>query len=454
MEIKLRNRSIVIQFITLAAFLFLVVAYAQLEWGLPQGIKRAVLQTRGSIVTSSGTVLARTVDGKRIYPQGPLAGQLLGMMGETEGLEGLERAYNAQLAAGQNVKLTIDPTIQATAEQIMGQAVREHQGQYASAVVMEVRTGKIIAAASYPPFDPNNWKDYGPDAWRNHPFIDRFEPGSVIKGLTVAAALNDNLITPTTTYNTPMTRWVGGRWGSTIHDAVPHPGVLDTQGVLRYSSNVGMSHIVEHFPNERLYNYLYGFGFGQSIDIPNVVAASGSLQPLNKWNDLVRTTNAFGQGMSTTTLQLAAAYNTLANDGRYVSPRLVEGENAGVSRNVIRVETSRTVRTLLRNVVRVGIPSQAGIQGFDLAGKTGTAQVVVNGKYSDDLYISSFAGFFPAQAPRITITVMVYGAKKDYHGSMLAAPIYRDITAAIISKWAALPSQQPPVGPASTSENH
>lgn len=443
MEVKLRNRSLLIQVVTLLAFMFLVVAYAQLEWGLPQGVKKAVLQTRGSILASNGAVLARTVDGKRVYPQGALAGQLLGMMGDTEGLEGLERAYNAQLADGQNIRLTIDPIIQATAEQVMAKAVREHQGQYASAVVMEVRTGKLIAAASYPPFDPNHWKDYGPDIWRNHPFIDRFEPGSVIKGLTVAAALNEGLITASTTYNTPMTRWVGGKWGSTIHDAVPHPPVLDTQGVLRYSSNVGMSHIVEHFPNELLYNYLYNFGFGQSIDLPAIVTASGTLQPLNKWNDLVRTTNAFGQGMSTTTLQLVAAYNTLANDGRYVSPRLVEGENVGVSRNVIRVETSRTIRTLLSNVVREGIPGEAGIQGFDLAGKTGTAQVVVDGKYSDDLYVSSFAGFYPAQAPRITIAVMVYGAKKAYHGSMLAAPIYRDITAAVISKWAALPSQQP-----------
>ncbi len=452
MEIKLRNRSIIIQVITLLTFMFLVVAYAQLEWGLPQGVKKAALQTRGSILSSNGTMLARTVGDKRVYPQGPMAGQLLGMMGDSGGLEGLERAYNAQLSEGQDITVTIDPTIQATAERALGEGVRQHQGQYASAVVLEVRTGKIIAAASYPPFDPNHWQDYTPDDWRNHPFIDRFEPGSVIKGLTVASVLNDGLITPTTTYSTPMTRWVGGRWGSTIHDAVAHPNVLDTQGVLRYSSNVGISHIVEHIPNENLYNYLYNFGFGQSIDMPNMVTASGNLQPLNKWTDLVRTTNGFGQGMSTTTLQLAAAYNTLANDGHYVSPRLVEGESAGVSRNVVRIETSRTVRTLLRNVVRDGIPNAAGIQGFDLAGKTGTAQVVIDGKYSNNLYISTFAGFFPAQAPRITIAVMVYGAKKDYHGSMLAAPIYRDITAAVISQWATLPSQKPPAAtPAPTT---
>ena len=443
MELKIRNRSRIIQVIALLAFMSLVWAYAQLEWGLPQNIKRAVLQSRGSILTESGAALARTVDGKRVYPQGKLAGQVIGMMGVTDGLEGLEAAYNSQLSAGQNVTVTLDPAIQATAENVLAKGVKEHQGEYGSVVVMEVRTGKIIAAASYPPFDPNTWKTFSPEARRNRPFLDRFEPGSTIKGLTVAAALNEGLTTPHTTYDTPMHRYVGGRWGHTIGDAVAHPGKLDIQGILRYSSNVGMSHVVEHFPNQRLRDYLTAYGFGQDVDLPTVITASGTLQPIRQWDDLVRATNAFGQGMSATPLQLAAAYNALANDGRYVSPRLVMSEPAGVSRNVIRVDSAHTIRTLLRNVIRDGIPGPAGIQGYDLAGKTGTAQVVVNGKYSNTIYDSVFAGFFPSDAPRITIAVMVHGAKERYHGSMLAAPIYRDVAAAIISQWGALPAAPP-----------
>ncbi len=443
MELKIGNRARIIQVIALLAFMSLVWAYAQLEWGLPQNVRRAVLQSRGSILTESGTVLARTVDGKRVYPQGQLAGQVIGMMGVTDGLEGLEAAYNVPLSAGQNVTVTLDPAIQATAETVLAKGVQKHQGEYGSVVVMEVRTGKLIAAASYPPFDPNVWKSSTPQARRNRPFLDRFEPGSTIKGITVAAALNEGLTTPTTTYSTPMRRYVGGRWGHTIGDAVAHPAELDTQGILRYSSNVGMSHIVEHFPYDKLHHYLGAFGFGQDVELPAAITASGTLQPLRQWNDLVRATNAFGQGMSSTPLQLAAAYNALANDGRYVSPRLVASEPVGESRNVIRVDAARTIHTLLRNVIKDGIPGAAGIKGYDLAGKTGTAQVVVNGKYSSTIYDSVFAGFFPADAPRITIAVMVHGAKYDYHGSMLAAPIYRDVAAAIISQWASLPAEPP-----------
>ena len=442
MELKIRNRSRIIQVIALLAFMSLVWAYAQLEWGLPQNIKRAVLQSRGSILTESGAALARTVDGKRVYPQGKLAGQIIGMMGVTDGLEGLEAAYNSQLSAGQTVTVTLDPAIQATAENVLAKGVQEHHGEYGSVVVMEVRTGKIIAAASYPPFDPNNWKTFSAEARRNRPFLDRFEPGSTVKGLTVAAAINEGLTTPSTTYDTPMQRFVGGRWGSTIHDAVDHPRSLNTQGILRYSSNVGMSHVVEHFPNEKLYAYLHAFGFGQDVDLPTMNTASGTLQPAAKWNDLVRITNAFGQGMSATPLQLAAAYNALANDGRYVSPRLVTSEPAGESRNVIRVDSARTIHTLLRNVIKDGIPGAAGIKGYDLAGKTGTAQVVVNGRYSATIYDSVFAGFFPSSAPRITIAVMVHGARERYHGSMLAAPIYRDVAAAIISQSATPPAEE------------
>lgn len=445
MEIKIRNRSRIIQATALLAFMSLVWAYAQLEWGLPQNIKRAVLQSRGSILTPSGAALARTVDGKRVYPQGQLAGQVLGMMGVTDGLEGLEAAYNTQLSAGQNVTVTLDPALQATAENVLAKGVQAHQGIYGSVVVMEVRTGKVLVAASYPPFNPNTWKSFSADARRNRPFLDRFEPGSTVKGITVAAALNEGVTTPTTMYDTPMHRYIGERWGSTINDAVQHPSTLDTQGILRYSSNVGMSHIVENFPNDKLYNYFKVFGFGQDVDLPTAITATGSLQPLSKWDTLVRTTNAFGQGMSVTPLQLAAAYNALANDGRYVSPRLVTSEPAGESRNVIRVDSARTIRTLLRNVIRDGIHAAAGIKGYDLAGKTGTAQVVVDGKYSNTIYDSVFAGFYPADEPRITIAVMVHGAKTNYHGSMLAAPIYRDITAAFISKAASLPAPDPEV---------
>jgi len=445
MEVKIHKRSRWMQVIALGLFLTLVWAYAQLEWGVPQGVKRSVMQARGTIVARDGTVLARSVNGVRVYPQGQLAGQVIGMMGATEGLEGLEAAYNRTLEGGQDLRLTLDPGMQSAAEALLATSLPKHEAEYGSVVILETRTGRILAAASYPPFNPNTWRQYSPETRRNRPFLDIFEPGSTVKGLVVAAALNEGLTTPDTVHDTPMRRYVGGRWGSTIGDSVDHPAKLTTRQVLRYSSNVGMSHIVEHFPAEGLRGYLGRYGFGDYPELPTVMTSTGRLQPLRRWDDLVRATNAFGQGMSSTTLQLAAAYNTLANDGRYVSPRLVEGEPAGERREVVRPETARTTRAMLQAVIEEGIPHAAGIKGYSLAGKTGTSQVSLGAEgYAHNLYDSTFAGFFPADAPRVTIAVMAHGAKVGYHGSQLAAPIYRDIVSEIISRWATPPKEQPP----------
>ena len=439
MEIKIRNRSHIMQAVALLMFLTLVWAYAQLEWGLPNAVKRNVMQSRGSIYAADGSVLARSVNGKRTYPQGKLAGQVLGMMGDTEGLEGLEAAYDRSLEVGENLKLTIDPRTQASAEAALAEGVKAHKGEYGSVVVMETLTGRILAAASYPDFDPNRWREYSAETRRNRPFLDVYEPGSTVKGLVVAAAMNEGLTTPDTLYTTPMQRHVGGRWGSVIHDAVDHPATLTTKDVLRYSSNVGMSHIVEKFPANDMRNYLLNYGFGQDVQLPVLSTATGRLQNIRKWDDLVRVTSSFGQGMSSTTLQLAAAFNTLANDGLYITPRLVEGATPGERREVLKPAVARETRTMLEAVVKEGIFANAGLEGYGLAGKTGTSQVVVGGKYSKELYDSVFAGFFPAEAPRVTVAVMVHGAKVDYHGSMLAAPIYKKIAVSLLSDWAAAP---------------
>ena len=202
-----------------------------------------------------------------------------------------------------------------------------------------------------------------------------------------------------------------------------------------------MSHIVEHFKPEHMYGYLYDFGFGQPVDLPVVFTETGQLRPWKNWDDYVRATNAIGQGMSSTLLQLGAAYNVVANNGRYMTPRLVQGDASGEEREVLRPETAKTLRGLLKAVVDEGIPHAAGIPGYSLAGKTGTAQVVENGRYSSTLYDSVFAGFFPAEDPRVTMVVMVHGAKREYHGSQLAAPIYRDIAVEVFSQWAYPPQK-------------
>lgn len=393
---------------------------------------------------------------ERVYPLGTVAGQLLGMMGRDAGLEGVERFYDERLARGEDVVLTIDPRFQAVAESVLAKYVREHEGVYGSVVALDVATGRVLASASYPEFDPNDWKKYDAAHRRNRPMMDTFEPGSTVKALSIAAALNEGLTNLDIAYDTPMTRKVAYKSGinrisyKTIHDVVARPkGVttLTVKGILRYSSNVGMSHIVEHFPNAKLHGYLKDFGFGQRVELGGVYAENGRLTDPRTWDDVVRVNNSFGQGLSSSPLQLALAYNAVANGGVFVAPQLVIGEPQGPTRRVLKRDVAKTTLELLRSVVSEGIPHAAGIPGYDLGGKTGTAQTVENGRYSATIFDSVFAGVFPTNAPRVTMAVMVHGAKRAYHGSMLAAPIFRDVAAEVYSQWAYPPTAASPDKP-------
>lgn len=440
MELKIRARSRWMHVIALLMFVTLVWAYAQIEWGPPNRIVQTEETVRGSVLAADGTVLARTLGKQRVYPQGTLAGQVVGMLGDSGGLEGIERTYDDKLKAGENVQLTLDPAAQAIAETALAKGIKQHQGEYGTLVMLETRTGRILAAATYPPFDPGNWRGQAgtQERVKNRAFLDAYEPGSVMKPLTVAAAINDGITTPNTVYSTPMKRLVGGKWGHVIGDVVNHPGTLTTQQVLRYSSNVGMSHIVEGFSYQQLRDYLVAYGYGQEVGLTGAITAKGILKPLDKWNDLERATNSFGQGVSATTLQVAAAYNAVANDGTYVTPRLIEGSPAGQRRVVVSPEAARTTREMLRQAVTEG--ELASLPGYKLAGKTGTAQVPIpGGGYSETIYKSTYAGFFPSDAPRVTIAIMVHGAKGQYHGSQVAAPMFKDIAAAMFSEWGTPP---------------
>ncbi len=444
MEKKIRNRAHLLQVIVALVFGVLTWGYAQLGWSLPSTLSQEAAQGRGAILAADGTVLARTAadeSGKgshRVYPQGTLAGQLVGIMGTQEGLEGIEHAYNPQLENGEDITLTIDPRIQAQAEAALAKRLPEAGAESGAVVVLETRSGRILAAASWPPFDPGHWRDYKPEIWRNRPMMDVFEPGSTIKALTVAAALNEGAITPTTVFDTPMKRYVGDKvtGGSIIGDSVPHPARLTTTGILRYSSNVGISHIVERLPGEKLRDYLQAYGYGAAPDLGPVQTEGGILQ--KDWNTLVKTTSGFGQGMSGTTLQMAAAYNVLANDGLYIPPRLVEGSSPGERREVLTNPAARQIKPMLQTALE-GIRHAAAVNGYSCAGKTGTAQIIgEDGKYMDDAYNATYAGFCQTVDPRVTIAVMVHGAKVSsghYQGSQLAAPIFQELSSSIISMW-------------------
>ncbi|WP_245872700.1 peptidoglycan D,D-transpeptidase FtsI family protein [Deinococcus planocerae] len=438
-DFHLRRRTASLAFAALLAFALLAVALAGVIMPARPAPVPVALPLRGDLRSADGRVLAGGDLPRRVYPLGTLAAPVVGFVGASGGLEGLERVQDARLRRGEDLTLTLDTRVQAAVEGALTDALERTEAEYASAVVMDTRSGNLHAVASVPGFDANAWRAVPPGRWRNRAALDEYEPGSVVKALTVAALLNEGRTTPDTSYDTPMWRRFAG---ATINDLVPHPAALRTREILRYSSNVGMTRLVEGVPPELLHRYFSAYGFGQPVPL-GLPAGDGLLRDPADWSPLSQATMSFGQGLTVTTLQLAAAFNVLANDGRYVTPRLLL-DAPTTSRPVLAPQTAARMRELLHRVIDDGIRTKAELPGYHVGGKTGTAQVVVDGRYSASVFSSTFAGFLPAARPRFTVAVMVRGAKREYQGSQLAAPIFREISSALLSLYAVRPETSPP----------
>lgn len=434
-EYQLARRASIVAFLTLMAFASLAVALARLSTPPLPAPAQTTPAVRGRLLSADGQILASGPLQQRQYPHGPLAAQVVGFVGASGGLEGTERSLNDRLERGEELTLTLDTRVQAAVEQVLTDAVVRTQAEFASAIVLETRTGNLKAVASVPDFDPSTWQKAEPDRWRNRAMLDEYEPGSVVKALTVAALLNEGRTTPDVTYDTPMWRRYAG---ATINDIVPHPGRLTTRQILRYSSNVGMTRLVENVPPTVLHRYFAAYGFGQPVRLA-LPAGDGRLRKPQGWDPLSQATMAFGQGLTVTTLQLVAAFNVLANGGQYVAPRLI-ADTPTVTRTVLSGATATSMREMLHGVIDDGIKTNAEVPGYHVGGKTGTAQVAVNGRYSGEVFSSTFGGFVPADRPLFTVAVMVRGAKREYQGSQLAAPIFRDVTSALLSLYAIRPA--------------
>lgn len=432
-DFRLLRRAHVIAGLALLAFLGLGGAFVRLALATPTP-KAAPPAGRGTIWSADGRVLAGGPLGRRRTPQGELAAPVVGFVGASAGLEGVERALDGRLQQGEDVTLTLDTRVQGAVESILSAAVRRTSAQYATAAVLDARTGELRALASVPGYDPAAWRTAPPERWRNRAALDEYEPGSVLKALTVAALLDAGLTTPETRYDTPMRRRVAG---ATIGDLVPHPATLSTREILRYSSNVGMTRLVEGVPAGLLRGALASSGLGQRPRL-GLPAGDGVLPGAADWSELSQATMAFGQGLTVTTLQLVAAFNVLATDGRYVAPRLLAAAPLQ-TRPVLRPATAARMREVLHGVIDEGIRTKAALPGYHVGGKTGTAQVAVGGRYSPNVFSSTFAGFLPADRPRFTVAVMVRGAQREFQGSQLAAPIFRDISGVLFSLYALAP---------------
>ncbi|MHB8122540.1 MAG: penicillin-binding protein [Desulfuromonadaceae bacterium] len=404
-------------------------------------------------------------ESKRFYPNMEIAAHVIGFTGrDPNGLEGIELKYDSTIlgntgyiiterdalgrnietvntaiknsSPGKNIILTLDKTIQFLAEKELAKAVTENRAKGGMALVMEADTGKILAMANYPTFNPNAYSRYSVSQLRNRVVADSFEPGSTFKIFTIAAAIDSGKIKATDIYNCENgTYRVADR---IIHDDHPQSH-LTVSDIMKYSSNIGSAKIGFKTGEETLSAYLRNFGFGTrtGIDLPG--ESPGSLK--RKWYGVDLANISFGQGVSLSTIQLVSALSAIANGGNLMKPYLVEqilDDNGTVVqkfepqvvRRVVSPETARKVTKMLETVTGAGgTGTNAALDGYRVAGKTGTAQKVdpVTRTYSLSSRIGSFAGFVPADKPRLTIAVIIDEPQDVKYGGVVAAPAFREI---------------------------
>lgn len=423
---------------------------------------------------------------RRFYPNKEVAAHVLGFTGiDPNGLEGLELGYDSVILGqsgylvverdalgrglgsgdkriegeqvGANLYLTLDRTIQYLAEKELAAGVKKVGAKGGSAVVLDPRTGKILAMANYPIYNPNAFAQSRAGERRDRAVCDTYEPGSTLKIFVMAAALNEGLVSPGQIIDCEKGAYaVGGR---VIHDHHPY-GKLTAAEVIKVSSNIGSAKIGKMLERNRLYRYLTDFGFGRrtGIDLPGEVG--GQLREPASWFEVDLAAISFGQGMTVTPLQLARAASAIANDGKLMAMPIVErivnarGEvveerRPRVVRQVVSPAVARTVREMMTLVVdNGGTGTLAAVPGFRVAGKTGTAQKVdpVTGGYSVDKRVASFLGMVPAEAPQLLVLVEVDEPSEGVYGGLVAAPIFARIAAQTL-QYLKVPPTVPEVTP-------
>jgi cell division protein FtsI (penicillin-binding protein 3) len=395
---------------------------------------------------------------QRFYPQGPVAAQVIGYAGlDNKGLEGLERSLEGTLAgtpgsqtivkdpfgraldvvetkpekAGRSVRLTIDREIQANAEEILQDTVRQWGARAATAIVMDPHTGEIYAMATAPRFNANRFPTTRADRRRNRAVTDTYEPGSTFKLVTVAAALQDRVVMPQTSFRLAPTIRVADR---VIHEAHTRgTEQLTVRQIVEQSSNIGAITIAEHLGAGRLASWVDRFGFGSKTGVDFPGESPGFALPLDQWSGSTIGTVPIGHGIAVTPIQMARAYAAIANGGVLVRPHLVDridGKSVGAThgRRVVSERVSEQMMSMLRGVVLEGTGTEAAIPGYTVAGKTGTAaKIDPDGTYSTSRYVASFVGMVPATKPKLVIMVMVDEPHGDIYGGLVAAPAFREI---------------------------
>ncbi len=417
---------------------------------------------------------------KRLYPNDAIGAAVLGFVNDNgDGVNGIEGFYDATLRGtdgrlvverdpanrdlaiglreavaprnGADLVLTIDLVAQTAAERELGAAMKKEHAASGSILVVDPSDGSIRALASAPTYDPAAVRIADPEALRDHAIAWPYEPGSTMKALTIAAALNEHLVTPSDWYNDVGYTIVGGR---RLNNALGKAyGPTTVSQILERSLNAGAAWVGQKLGAQRLSDYFRRFGFGRPTGVDLAGEVSGTLRPLPEWYPVDVGTASFGQGVSVSPLQLAVAYAALANGGTLFRPyvlasrRDADGEHRTAPVAVTQVvtsETAATLRGMLLSTVDNGIAHNAAIAGFSVAGKTGTAQIASpDGNYVDDLYVSSFAGYFPADDPKYVVLVVLEKPDSRLLGTVTATDAFKGVAQDILRYARIQPDRRP-----------
>lgn len=397
-------------------------------------------------------------DSRRTYPQGDMAGQVIGAVGsENQGLTGLEAGEESVLAGedgerrivndalgepirtetvkeakdGEDIQLTLDPVIQQKTEQVLGEVGETYAAKGATAIVVDPRSAQILAMANWPPVDPADLSGVSNEDLINKATGFNYEPGSTFKAFTVSAALEEKLVTPATEFTLPPTIQVADR---TIKDAEERGTETMSVGrILAQSSNVGAVTIGLEVGATRFSKWIDRFGFGRTTGVQFPAEESGIVPSLDEYSGSTMGNLPMGQGLAVTPIQMVAGYTAIADDGILKPPQLIKriGDreiHEPKGHRVISAQVAGEVREMLEGVLAPGgTASEISVPGYTLAGKTGTAQVAENGGYSETKYIASFIGFAPARNPQFLAAVIVDEPQGEIYGGSVAAPAFGKI---------------------------
>ncbi|HWP59637.1 MAG TPA: penicillin-binding transpeptidase domain-containing protein [Candidatus Acidoferrales bacterium] len=445
-------------------------------------IKRQVTPKEAERVQALGIDgIGLSYEPTRYYPQGPLAGHVVGFVGrDSQGLEGVELQYDRyirgetsssvierdalgrrvliqgvediQIPPGADIHLTLDTSIQHLTEKELEAAVTKNRAKGGIALVVEPSTGEILALANYPSFNPNNFTAVSSERWRNRAITDSYEPGSTFKTILAAAALEEGAVGKEDLFYCEFGSYAYA--GRTIHDTHKY-GWIPFYRIIQYSSNIGATKIAEKLKKERFFKYIDRFGFGHLTEIDLPGESGGMVRPPERWAAIDLATHSFGQGIAVTPIQMAMAYAAIANGGFLMRPftvRRVVGPDGKVLlenqprvvRRVISESTARSLTSILKGVVSEGgTGTQASLEGFEVAGKTGTSQKPDPNHrgYSPNKRIASFIGFVPADKPAIVALVVIDEPEGSVYGGVVAAPAFQNIARGALRRLGVVPDR-------------